>query len=68
MNLLIDQKGRTLHLTLNRPDKRNALNSYMCSEIVDAIASTQHNGQIGSILITAAGQVFCAGMDLDRSQ
>ena len=67
MNLLIDQKGRTLHLTLNRPDKRNALNSYMCSEIVDAIVSTQHNEQIGSILITAAGQVFCAGMDLDEA-
>ncbi len=67
MNLLIEQKGRILHLTLNRPDKRNALNSFMCSEIVEAIASTQHNDQIGSILITAAGQVFCAGMDLDEA-
>src|SRR5437868_15260915 len=67
MNLLIDQNDRILHLTLNRPDKRNALNSEMCSEIVQAITSTQHDAQIGCILITAAGQVFCAGMDLDEA-
>lgn len=67
MNLLIDHKGRILHLTLNRPDKRNALNSEMCSEMVKAIESTQHNERVGAILITAAGQVFCAGMDLDEA-
>jgi enoyl-CoA hydratase/carnithine racemase len=67
MNLLLDLNCRVLHLTLNRPDKRNALNAAMCSEIVEAIASAQNNQHVGSILISAAGQVFCAGMDLDEA-
>jgi enoyl-CoA hydratase/carnithine racemase len=67
MNLLVDLNCRVLHLTLNRPDKRNALNAGMCSEIGEAIASAQNDQQVGSILISAAGQVFCAGMDLDEA-
>ena len=54
-------------MTLNRPDKRNALNSETCSKIVEAIASAQNDRDVGSILIGAAGQVFCAGMDLDEA-
>jgi enoyl-CoA hydratase/carnithine racemase len=67
MNLLIDHNCRVLHLTLNRPDKRNALNAEMCSKLVEAISSAQNNQHVGSILISAAGQVFSAGMDLDEA-
>jgi enoyl-CoA hydratase/carnithine racemase len=67
MNLLSDLNGRVLELTLNRPHKRNALNAEMCSNIADAIASAQNNQHVGSIMISAAGQVFCAGMDLDEA-
>ena len=63
----VHQKNRILHITLNRPGKRNALTFDMCSEIAGAVASAQHREDIGSILITAAGQVFCAGMDLDEA-
>lgn len=67
MDLLIDRKCRVLHITLNRPNKRNALTSAMCSEIVEAVASAQKEHDAGSILISAVGQVFCAGMDLDEA-
>ncbi len=67
MNLLIDHTCRVLHITLNRPDKRNALSSAMCSGIVKAVASAQKRQDVGSILIDAVGQVFCAGMDLDEA-
>jgi len=67
MNVLIEEKCRVLHVTLNRPDKRNALTSAMCSEIVKAVRSVQSRNDIGSILIGAVGQVFCAGMDLDEA-
>ncbi len=67
MNLLIEVKGHILHVTLNRPDKRNALNSEMCSNIVEAISSAQNRDDIRAILICATGQVFCAGMDLDEA-
>lgn len=67
LDLLIDQKCRVLHVTLNRPAKRNALNADMCSGIVQAIRSAQQQSEIGAILISASGQVFCAGMDLDEA-
>ncbi len=67
MHLLIDHKCRVLHIVLNRPDKRNALTSEMCSGIVNAVASAQKKEDVGAVLISASGQVFCAGMDLDEA-
>lgn len=67
MNLLIEKKRRVLRITLNRPEKRNALTGAMCDEIVNAIHAAEQDVEIGSILITAVGQVFCAGMDLDEA-
>ncbi len=67
MDLAVEHKCRVLHLTLNRPEKRNALTSKMCAEIVKTIHSAQTRHDVGAILIGAAGQVFCAGMDLDEA-
>jgi enoyl-CoA hydratase/carnithine racemase len=67
VDLLIDRKCRVLHVMLNRPEKRNALNAEMCSGIVGAIRSAQDEPEIGAILIGALGHVFCAGMDLDEA-
>jgi len=67
MNLLIKREERVLCITLNRPAKRNALTSEMCSGIVNAITAAQTDRSIGSIFITSNGQVFCAGMDLDEA-
>ncbi|MGA8025597.1 MAG: enoyl-CoA hydratase/isomerase family protein [Bryobacteraceae bacterium] len=67
MHLLTDCKCRVLHVTLNRPDKRNALTWEMCSGIVKAVSSAQEREDVGCILISAIGQVFCAGMDLDEA-
>ncbi len=67
MELLIEQKRRVLRMTLNRPQKRNALTSGMCSAIVEAVEKAQERDEIGSILLCANGPVFCAGMDLDEA-
>jgi enoyl-CoA hydratase/carnithine racemase len=67
MHLLASHKQRVLHLTLNRPDKRNALDAEMCSGIVSAIEDAQNRTDIGCILISAHGSVFCSGMDLDEA-
>jgi enoyl-CoA hydratase/carnithine racemase len=65
--LSVERKHRVLHVILNRPEKRNALTSEMCSGIVDAIKGAQNDGQVGSILLSSAGPVFCAGMDVDEA-
>ncbi len=67
MELLVEQKRRVLKVVLNRPEKRNALTSGMCSGIVEAVRGAQTRDGIGSILICANGSVFCAGMDLDEA-
>lgn len=67
MDLLIEHRHRVLQITLNRPQKRNALTSKMCARIAKAVQAAQEDNQIGAILIGAAGQVFCAGMDLDEA-
>jgi enoyl-CoA hydratase/carnithine racemase len=67
MQLIVERRRRILHLTLNRPEKRNALTSGMCQAIVDAVESAQTDDEIAAVLLAANGQVFCAGMDLDEA-
>ena len=56
--------GAVLRLTLNRPEKRNALDSQTISELCSAIASADGAPDIRVVLITGAGKDFCAGADL----
>lgn len=65
--LAVAQKDRILQITLNRPEKRNALTCDMCAGIAEAVGSAQGSEDVGVILITAVGPVFCAGMDLDEA-
>lgn len=67
MSLLVEHEHRVLHLTLNRTEKRNALTAEMCARIAEAVDAAQDDAQIGCILISAAGHVFSAGMDLDEA-
>jgi enoyl-CoA hydratase/carnithine racemase len=61
------QHGRLLHLTLNRPDKRNALDSELCRSLVQALEQADTDPAIGAILLDGRGKSFCAGMDLDQA-
>jgi enoyl-CoA hydratase/carnithine racemase len=60
------REGRLLHLTLNRPDKRNALNIDLCRDLVDSMEAASRDRGVGAILLTANGKAFCAGMDLSE--
>ncbi|MBV9761140.1 MAG: enoyl-CoA hydratase/isomerase family protein [Acidobacteriaceae bacterium] len=65
--LTVEQKDRLLQITLNRPEKRNALTCDMCTGLAQAVNEAQKREDIGAIFVCAAGQVFCAGMDLDEA-
>jgi enoyl-CoA hydratase/carnithine racemase len=66
MSLKVSREGRVLRLTLNRPEKRNALDTDTCCVLADVFDAAQEDVSVGSILIESTGQVFCAGMDLDE--
>src|SRR5438105_4724909 len=62
--LLTHRHGRLLQLTLNRPDKRNALNAALCRAIIDAVTHAAADRSVGAIVLSGEGKAFCAGMDL----
>ena len=51
-------------LTLDRPDKRNAMNPVLGEEITDALEKLRNDKRCRVLVITGAGGSFCAGMDL----
>jgi methylglutaconyl-CoA hydratase len=51
-------------ITLNRPDKRNAITAEMMSALRDALQRASHDSAIRILLIRGAGKDFCAGLDL----
>jgi enoyl-CoA hydratase/carnithine racemase len=53
-----------LILRLNRPHKMNAFTVEMSAELVDAYAQANADDRVKAIIVTGAGEAFCAGMDL----
>lgn len=52
-------------ITLNRAEKRNAMNGPMISELLQAVQAFTHNNTIHALMITGNGENFCAGGDID---
>ncbi len=61
---IIEQRGHTLILTLNRPEARNALSTEMMEIMVQAWDRVDSDDDIRCCILTGAGGYFCAGMDL----
>lgn len=53
-------------LTLNRPNKRNALNTQLTQDLLDGLSAAQADDSIKVILLVANGQDFCAGADVSE--
>jgi len=62
--ITLDVSNHVATLTLNRPESRNALNSRMCVELVQAAEQLAADPDAHVVLIRGAGPVFCAGADL----
>ena len=62
--LLIEDRGGVRILTLNRPDKRNALNHALTQCLLAALHDAEADDAVRSIVLTGAGPAFCAGADL----
>ena len=65
-DLLIHRADGHAVLTLNRPDKRNALSVALRDAISDALDSLTNDETIKCVVFTGAGTVFCAGFDLSE--
>jgi len=64
--LLVDRRDAHVVLTLNRPDKRNALSIRLRDAISDALDALAGDESVKCVVFTGAGPVFCAGFDLSE--
>jgi len=62
--LLVEDRGAVRLLTLNRPEKRNALNTELTRALLDALRAADAAEAVRCVVLTGAGQGFCAGADL----
>jgi len=58
-------KNKTAILTLNRPEKRNALHPFLIEQLKSKIIEYKKNDLVKSLIITGEGNTFCAGADLE---
>src|SRR5436190_746475 len=61
-NVLVEKKNRTTVLTLNRPERRNALTIELMTELSDALDAANADPTQRVVILRGAGQAFCAGL------
>ena len=66
--VLLDVQSGIATLTLNRPDKRNAMNDEMRGQFIDALERVAEDKEIRALVLTGAGKGFCAGGDISGMQ
>jgi len=67
-SVILDKRGQSLWITINRPDKRNALNGEVIAGIARGYAKAHEDAEVRVIVLTGAGEkAFCAGADLQNS-
>lgn len=59
-----DDRGPVRHVVLNRPDKRNAMNQALLTELADALSEAANHAAVHCVVLRGAGPVFSAGVDL----
>jgi methylglutaconyl-CoA hydratase len=66
--VLYSVDGVIARVTLNRPEKRNALNDQLVADLKDALRRARSDESIRAILVSGAGKDFCSGADLSALQ
>ena len=63
-SLLVEQRGPTVVLTMNRPERKNALSIDMIVAMADAWEQVDADDTVRSVILTGAGESYCTGGDL----
>jgi enoyl-CoA hydratase/carnithine racemase len=64
--LLVERHDSVALLTLNRPEKRNALSLDMRAGIAELLETMAGDDRVGALVVTGAGSAFCSGMDVSE--
>ena len=63
-DLTLDQRDGVALVTLQRPEKMNAMGPRLVHELLDVLESTRHDDRVKAMVLTGAGRGFCAGADV----
>ncbi|HUJ03710.1 MAG TPA: enoyl-CoA hydratase/isomerase family protein [Rhizomicrobium sp.] len=66
-HLIVREEGPTLWVTMNRPERLNALNRKLVEELRDLFTGLYWRHEIRVVVLTGAGRCFCAGFDLKEA-
>ena len=66
--ILLEKSDRVATITLNRPEKRNALSADLLREFNHALDDVQEDHDVNAVIITGAGRSFSAGFDISPGQ
>jgi enoyl-CoA hydratase/carnithine racemase len=66
MNLQVAHEGPTAIVTLNRPERRNALSLELMQDLIAALEEIGRNREVRAVILAASGKVFCSGHDLGQ--
>ena len=65
-NIIYEKKDAVAYLTLNRPDRLNALNAALLAEFREAMDVVEDDPDVRVVILTGAGRAFSAGFDINR--
>src|SRR6185312_4475207 len=64
-DVLYERRGNVAYVTINRPDRRNALGRAVKAGLVETFTEVRNDVEVRAVVLTGAGdQAFCAGNDL----
>lgn len=67
MNVLMKEvDGPVVYLTLNRPERRNALNRKLCERLIAELSSASSDEGVRAVVLRGAGTAFCGGADVSE--
>lgn len=65
-DLLVERRDGVLYLTMNRPDRLNALSDHIIAGMLEQLRNAAGDHEVGAVVLTGAGRGFCAGGDITR--
>ena len=65
-NLLYEKQHRGVLITLNRPERRNALNEALLAELDAALAEAKDDPEVRGVILTGSGNCFSTGEDMSQ--
>jgi enoyl-CoA hydratase/carnithine racemase len=63
-HLILKRDDRIARITLNRPERLNAMNARLRTEVAEAMEECDRDPNVRVVILTGAGRAFCAGDDL----